>query len=204
MILDLPVQMVFVPFLLLAGLSLVVYGKEILEVLSFPIGAVTGGILAYMIFKGLLLGYDIPFLIVLLFSAALVIGGGFLGKGTLAMLLGLFASIVLVDVVAVFIGPDTDILLMVIGLILFLAMVPFTQKFMTVFAAFVGGVSVAMGITPFLDGLGTEAVVRVVQMIIILVLCAVGAVAQHFIMKKIAARKEEITWVPTGSNKSAH
>ena len=201
MILDLPVEVVFVPFLILAGLALVIYGKEILNVLSFTIGAMAGGILAYMIFRGILLNYGVPLIVELVISAGIVIGGGLLGKGTMAMLLALFASTVIVDVVAVFIGSDSEILLMVIGLIIFLALVPGTQKFMNVFAAFVGGVSVTMGITPFLDGLD-EPVIRMIQITIALVLCTIGAFAQHYIGKKIAASKEEITWVPTKPKES--
>ncbi len=201
MILDLSVEMVFVPFLVLAGIALVIYGKEILNVLSFAIGAVAGGILAYMIFKGLLLNYNVPFSVELIVSAGLVIGGGLLGKGTMAMLLALFASTVIMDVVAVFIGADSEILLMIIGLIVFLALVPGTQKFMSVFAAFVGGVSVAMGVAPFLDALD-EPAIRVIQITIALVLRVAGAFAQHYIGKKIAASKEEITWVPTKHDES--
>lgn len=202
MILDLSVEMAFAPFLILAGLALLIYGREILDVLSFTIGALAGGILAYMIFEGLLLPYDIPILIKLLFSAAFVIGGGFLGKGTLAMLLALFVSTVMVDVVAVFLGPGNDILLMVIGLILFLALVPFTQKLDRIFSSFVGGVSVAMGITAFLGGM-EDTSLRIVQISIIIVLCAIGSVVQYFVIKKIMAGKEDITWVPTKSGETA-
>ncbi|RLF66279.1 MAG: hypothetical protein DRN57_07450, partial [Thermoplasmata archaeon] len=74
MLLDLALSTpAFIIPLVLIGLCLVLYGREILEVLSFPIGALAGGILAYMILRGLLAPYEIPLLVEVLISFFLVL-----------------------------------------------------------------------------------------------------------------------------------
>ncbi|MGA1819755.1 MAG: hypothetical protein ACMUHU_01975 [Thermoplasmatota archaeon] len=196
MILDLSVLIALAPFLVLIGLALVIYGKEILDIMAFPIGALAGGILAYMILEGLLESIHIPILISIIITIIMAIGGGLVGKGTTAMLLALFTSTVIVDVVAVFIGYDKEVLLVVIGLVLFLGMVALVPRFMEVFSSFLGGTAFAMGITPFLDGMD-DLVLRVIQFSIIMVLCVIGGFVQFWVNKKVARMKEQITWVPT-------
>ncbi|MFW3147018.1 MAG: hypothetical protein ACMUIE_09430 [Thermoplasmatota archaeon] len=202
MILDLPVQIIYVPFLIFMGLALVIYGKEILTVLAFTVGAVAGGILAYMILRGMLYGYNIHPAVEVIVAAAFIICGGLVGKGTLAMLLALFASTVFVDVLMPFLGKENEILLMVIGLVLFLAMVPFTQKFMKTFSSFLGGVVIAMGVTPLLGDMG-DPTIRIIQISIALFMTVVGTILQVVIARAVAKRKEEINWIPTKNPKGA-
>jgi len=196
MILDLDVLIALAPFLMLIGLALVIYGKEILDIMAFPIGALAGGILAYIIMEGLLESIDIPIIISIIITMVMAILGGMVGKGTTAMLLALFTSTVIVDLLAVFIGDGSDVLLVVIGLVLFLGMVALVPRFMEVFSSFLGGAAFAMGITPFMDGMD-DMVLRMVQFSIILVLCVAGGFLQFWINKKVTKMKETITWVPT-------
>lgn len=195
MILDLNVLLALVPFLLLIGFTLVIYGKEILDVMSFPIGALAGGILAYMILKGLLHGVEIPIVVAVIVTIAMAIGGGIVGKGTTAMLLALFTSTVIVDVIQAFV-EDQTVLLVVIGLVLFLGLVALVPRFMEVFSSFLGGVSFTLGITPFLDGLDVIPT-RLIQLGLILVLTILGAFIQYYVYRKVSEMKEQTTWIPT-------
>ena len=195
MILDLNVLLALTPLLMLIGIALVIYGKEILDIMSFPIGALAGGILAYMILEGLLESITIPIWISIIVTIAMAIGGGLVGKGTTAMLLALFTSAVLVDMIAAFIGDGNEVLLVVIGLVVFLGMVALVPRFTEVFSSFLGGTTFAMGVTPYLDGLD-EIVVRMIQFSIIIVLCAIGGFVQFWLNKKVQQMKQQITWVP--------
>jgi hypothetical protein len=202
MILDLLVMQALIPFLIFIGIALVIYGKEILDVMSFPIGALSGGILAYMILRGLLFGIDIPIIIEVIVAILFAIGGGMLGKGTMAMLLALFGATVLVDVIMAFAGDVNVVILLVVGLVIFLALVALVHRFMPFFSAFLGGISVAMGITPFIDSLD-EPIVRMIQLSIGLSLCVLGGFLQIQIKKKIEKLKEDITWVPKKNPKAS-
>jgi len=202
MILDLVVMQALIPFLIFIGIALVIYGKEILDVMSFPIGALSGGILAYMILRGLLFGVYIPIYIEVIVAIIFAIGGGMLGKGTMAMLLALFGATVIVDVVMAFAGDVNVVILLVVGLVIFLALVVLVHRFMPFFSAFLGGVSVAMGVTPFLDTLD-EPIVRILQLSMALTLCVLGGFLQMQIKKKVDGLKEDITWVPGKSPKAS-
>ena len=195
MILDLNVLLALIPFLLLIGSALVIYGKEILDVMSFPIGALAGGILAYMILEGLLHGINIPLWVALIVTIAMATGGGIVGKGTTAMLLALFTAAVIVDVISAFV-EDQAVLLVVIGLVLFLGLVALVPRFMEVFSSFLGAVTFTLGITPFLDGMDVIPT-RMIQLGIIIALTVGGAFLQYYVYKKVAQMKERITWVPT-------
>lgn len=195
MILDLNVLLALVPFLILIGLTLMIYGKEILDVLSFPIGALAGGILAYMIFEGLLINEQIPLLVEIIVTIAMAIGGGLVGKGTTFMLLALFTATVIVDVIRAFISDDNAVLLVVIGLVLFLGLVALVPRFMEVFSSFLGGTSFAMGIAPFLDGMDVVPA-RLIQFGIIIAMTIAGTFIQRYVYGKVAKMKEQITWVP--------
>ncbi|MGA1848062.1 MAG: hypothetical protein ACMUHB_01855 [Thermoplasmatota archaeon] len=202
MILDLVVMQALIPFLIFIGIALVIYGKEILDVMSFPIGALSGGILAYMILRGLLFGIEIPIFIEVIVAILFAIGGGMLGKGTMAMLLALFGATVLVDVIMPFAGDVNVVILLVVGLVIFLALVALVHRFMPFFSAFLGGITVAMGITPFMDSLD-EPIVRIIQLTIGLSLCVLGGFLQIQIKKKIEKLKEDITWVPKKNPKTS-
>jgi hypothetical protein len=195
MILDLNILMALIPFLLLIGSALIIYGKEILDVMAFPIGALAGGILAYMILKGLLHGVDIPLWISLIVTIGMAIGGGIVGKGTTAMLLALFTATVIVDVIHAFV-EDQAVLLVVIGLVLFLGLVALVPRFMEIFSSFLGAVTFTLGITPLLDGMDVVPT-RLIQLGIILALTALGAFLQYYVYRKLAQIKEQITWIPT-------
>ena len=195
MILDLNVMLALVPFLLLIGSALIIYGKEILDVMSFPIGALAGGILAYMIIKGLLHGVEIPLWVSIIVTIAMAIGGGIVGKGTTAMLLALFAATVIVDVIQAFVENE-EVLMVVIGLVLFLGLVALVPRFMEVFSSFLGGASFALGVSPFLDGLDPIPM-RLTQFGIIIALTVLGAFIQYYVYRKVAEMKERVTWIPT-------
>jgi hypothetical protein len=195
MILDLNILMALIPFLLLIGSALIIYGKEILDVMAFPIGALAGGILAYMILRGLLHGVDIPLWISLIVTIGMAIGGGIVGKGTTAMLLALFTATVIVDVIHAFV-EDQAVLLVVIGLVLFLGLVALVPRFMEIFSSFLGAVTFTLGITPLLDGMDVVPT-RLIQLGIILALTALGAFLQYYVYRKLAQIKEQITWIPT-------
>jgi len=195
MILDLSVLVALAPLLVLIGLAMVIYGKEILDIMAFPIGALAGGILAYMILEGLLESINIPIPVSIIVTIIMAVGGGLVGKGTTAMLLALFTSTVIVDMVAVFIGYDQEVILVVIGLVIFLGMVALVPRFMEVFSSFLGGTAFAMGVTPFLDGMD-DVVIRVIQFSIIMVLCVMGGFIQFWVHKKMTQMKEHVTWIP--------
>jgi hypothetical protein len=202
MILDLAVIQALIPFLIFIGIALVIYGKEILDVMSFPIGALSGGILAYMILRGLLFGVEIPILIEVFVAIIFAIGGGMLGKGTMAMLLALFGATVMVDVLMAFMGDVNVVILLVVGLVIFLALVALVHRLMPFFSAFLGGTSIAMGFTPFIDSLD-EPIVRIIQFSVALALCILGGFLQIQIKKKIEKLKEDITWVPQKNPKAS-
>lgn len=196
MILDLSILLALAPLLMLIGIALVIYGKEILDIMSFPIGALAGGILAYMIMGGLLANYDIPVLIKIIVAILLAFGGGIVGKGVTAMLLALFTSTVIVDVISAFLGDGSEIVLVVIGLVLFLCMVALVPRFMEVFSSFLGGGAFAMGVAPFLENMDVVHA-RLIQFSIIIVLCIAGSFIQHWLHKKLEKMKEEINWIPS-------
>ncbi|MBN1390467.1 MAG: hypothetical protein JXA22_07490 [Candidatus Thermoplasmatota archaeon] len=196
MILDLGVTLPVIPFLLLIGIALIIYGKEILDIMSFPIGALAGGILAYMIMGGLLANSDIPTWVSIIVTVLLAIGGGLVGRGTTAMLLALFTSTVIIDVISVFLGDGSDIILIVIGLVLFLAMVALVQRVMEFFSSFLGGTAFVMGLTPLLDAMD-DLPLRLVQISVIMVLCISGGFIQRWLNKRLHSSKEQVFWVPT-------
>ncbi|MBN1539490.1 MAG: hypothetical protein JW939_05040 [Candidatus Thermoplasmatota archaeon] len=196
MILDLSVMMALAPLLMLIGIALVIYGKEILDIMSFPIGALAGGILAYMIMGGLLANYDIPVWISIIVTILMAFGGGLVGKGVTAMLMALFTSTVIVDVISVFLGDGSEIILVVIGLVLFLCMIALVPRFMEVFSSFLGGGAFALGVTPFLENLDVVPA-RLIQFSIIIVMCVIGSIIQHWLHKKLQKTKEEINWIPS-------
>ena len=181
---------------MLIGIALVIYGKEILDIMAFPIGALAGGILAYMILEGLLESFEISIWISLVVTVIMAVGGGMVGKGTTAMLLALFTSTVLVDVVAAFFPDTSDVVLVVIGLVLFLGLVAFVPRFMEVFSSFLGGAAFAMGVAPFLDG-STDIARVLIQISIILFLCVIGGFLQYWVHKKLSDMKSQVAWIPT-------
>ena len=197
MILDMTIASVLIGLLLvIIGLCLVLYGKEILLVLSFPIGAFAGGILAYMILEGLLYVYDIPLWIEIIVGLVIVICGGILGTGTMAMLVALFISLVFVDVLTPMFGSEYLIIISIFGVLSFLLMVYFVQKILPVFSSFLGGVFIAMGVSPLFDSLD-EPIVRIIQLCIAAVFCVLGSILQYWLYHKLQERREEIVWVPS-------
>jgi hypothetical protein len=203
MILDLEIAAYAIPLLLIIGLILLFYGRETLIYLSFPIGALAGGYLAYMIFRGLLLPYDIPLIVEIIVSALIIIGGAFLGKGVMALTVGMFSAVVIVDLASPLIEPlidpitgETEIALFLISLVLFMMIVFFVQRYLFVFSAFMGASIIALSALPLLNSLD-EPVIRIIQLVIILILTPSGAVAQHFLYKRLEGMREEIVWIPS-------
>ena len=204
MILDLHVIAVMTPILILIGIVFALYGRDTLKLISFPIGAVAGAYLAYMIFKGMLRPYEIPLLIQVVLSLIIVFVGGLLGKGIMAMLLAMFAAFIVVDLFEPFIVPliennwtsETEIVLAVLGMLVFMLLVPFVQKYLKVFSAFAGGGIIALSLNPFLESLD-EPIARIIQLFVIVAVCVVGTILQNRIFKYIDQRGEEITWIPS-------
>ncbi|MGA1822735.1 MAG: hypothetical protein ACMUIG_09425, partial [Thermoplasmatota archaeon] len=183
MILDIYLISILVPLVAIIGLIIMFYGKETLGALSFPIGAVAGGFLAYMIFRGILAPYEIPLFIEVFISVGIIFGCGFLGKGILSMLLSMFAAVVLMDVFTPILKPlivdnwtsDYQTVMAVFGILVFFVLVIFVQRYTFVFASFMGGVLVTLTVTPLFGALD-EPYLRIVQLVIAVVLTVIGAI----------------------------
>jgi hypothetical protein len=209
MILDLPVIAALTPILILIGIVLALYGRDTLRILAFPIGAVAGAYLAYMIFKGMLKPYEVPLLIQFIASLVIVFIGGLLGKGVMAMLLAMFTSLVVVDILDPFLVPfiesnitsETEIVMAVIAMLVFMLLVPFVQKFIKVFSAIAGGAIIALSLNPFLDSLD-EPVVRIIQLFVIIAVAVPGSILQYKIFKYVDQKGEEIVWIPSTESDS--
>ena len=204
MILDIYLVSILVPLVAVIGLVIMFYGKETLGILSFPIGAVAGGFLAYMIFRGLLAPYETPLFIEVFVSIGIIFGCGLLGKGILSMLLSMFAAVVMMDVFTPILKPlivdnwtsDYQTVMAVFGILVFFVLVIFVQKYTFVFASFMGAVLVTLTVTPLFSSLD-EPYLRIVQLVIAVILTVIGAVGQHYIQKWIDKRNEEIVWIPS-------
>ena len=179
--------------LFLIGLCLVIYGKEILEVLSFPIGALAGGILAYMILRGLLNPWEIPLIAELIVGFIFVFVGGIMGPGTMVMVIAVLLSAAVGDIVFVFVG-DT-VIAGIAAAVFFAIMIYPTQKFLAYSSSAAGGVLVAMGIFILLELDPIPMVI--VQIMTIIVLAVAGGIFQSWLKKKLEKGKEESVWVPT-------
>ncbi len=184
--------------LLLIGLFFVFFGKMLLRLteVEFFIGALAGGLISYILLWGLNSYFSLPFWFMLLAGLIITFVGGLVGRGTLVMLLALFTSIVFVDAISPFLPGDTGILKEIIGLLLFFGFVIISGRFMFVFSAFFGGVMLSIALGSILDSM-EEPTLRITQLVVALIFCAIGSVAQHFISKKMDADGEEILWVPT-------
>ena len=196
MLLDIAVEdpLVALP-LFLIGFCLVIYGREILEVLSFPIGAISGGILAYMILRGFLAPYDIPVIVELLVAFILVLLGGIMGPGTMVMVVAVVISLAVVDVVNIFIGDGNEVISWIIGSLFFAVMIYPVQRFLNYSSAVTGGILISAGIFIFIDGV--EPLTRIIiQLAIILLLGIGGGFLQSWIKKRLESRKEESVWIP--------
>lgn len=197
MLLDIAVEdpLVALP-LFLIGFCLVIYGREILEVLSFPIGALAGGILAYMILRGFLAPYDVPVIVELLVAFVLVLLGGIMGPGTMVMVVAVLISLAVVDVVNVFIGDGNEVISWIIGSLFFAVIIYPVQRFLNFSSAITGGILISSGIFIFIDGM--EPVTRIIiQLVIIMLLGIGGGLLQSWIKKRLDKVKEEPVWVPT-------
>ena len=84
----------------------------------------------------------------------------------------------------------------VFGILVFFVLVIFVQKFNSVFASFMGAVLVTLCVTPLFSSLD-EPYLRIVQLVVAIILGAIGAVGQHYIQKWIDKRNEEIVWIPS-------
>jgi hypothetical protein len=184
-----------VPLVILIGLILVIIGRETLEVLSFAIGAMAGGIIAYMILNGLLMSFSIPLWIKLLVAALIIFGGGMLGRGAMATMLAVATTIVIIDVLKVLLGPDLLIVTILAGIFLFAIFVAFIQKFVHVFSAFIGGAIIATTLNMLpLDDL---VMLRIIQLVTALVMAAIGGYIQYRIKRWKDTRGEQVVWVPS-------
>jgi len=193
MLLDISVGMTLLALpLILIGLCLVIYGKEILEILSFPIGALAGGILAYMIFRGLLNPWEIPLPVELVVGFIFVFIGGVMGSGTMVMVIAVLLSAAVGDVVFVFVG---DTVLAGIAAALFFAIMIYpTQKFLNYSSSAAGGVLIAMALN-ILVSLDPIPMV-IVQILVIITLAVLGGMFQAWFKKRLEKRAEGAVWVP--------
>jgi hypothetical protein len=197
MLLDIAVDdpLVALP-LFIIGFCLVIYGKEILEVLSFPIGALAGGILAYMILRGFLAPYEIPLLVEIAVGSVLVFLGGIMGPGTMVMVVAVIISLAVVDVVNVFLGAGNEMVSWIVGSLFFAVMIYPVQRFLSYSSAVTGGILISSGIFIFFDG--ADPVIRiVVQLALIVILGASGGILQSWMKKRLERTKEESVWIPT-------
>lgn len=182
--------------LIMIGLCLFLYGKEILDVLSFPIGAISGGVLAYMMLRGFLAPYEIPLYIEIVVAGGLVFLGGLMGQGTMVMAVAILITLATVDAINVFLGEGNEVLAWIIGAFMFAIILYPAQKFIHFSSAAVGGVLIAMSIFIVFDGL--DPIVRTgAQVAIIVVACVAGGLFQKWLEKRIRMSQEEITWIPT-------
>lgn len=196
MILDISLPTVAIPLVVLIGLILVVIGRETLEVMSFAIGALGGGVLAYMILNGFLYSYNIPLYVEIPVAALLIFGGGMLGRGAMATIVALLTALVFLDVIQAILGEGMLLVTILISIFIFVVMIALIQKYLTVFSAFIGGCLVAIAF----NGLPIEDViiVRVIQLSVAILFCAIGGLVQYRIKKWKDTRGEEIVWVPSG------
>lgn len=187
--------------LLLIGLFFVFFGKMLLRLteVEFFIGALAGGLISYVLLWGLNSYFSLPFWFMLLAGLIITFVGGLVGRGTLVMLLALFTSIVFVDAISPFLPGDAGIMKEIIGLLLFFGFVIISGRFMFVFSAFFGGVMLSIALGSILDTM-EEPTLRITQLVVALIFCAIGSVAQHFISKKMDADGEEILWIPTSTD----
>jgi len=204
MILDIYLISILVPLVAIIGLIIMFYGKETLGILSFPIGAIAGGFLAYMIFRGILRPYEIPLFVEVFISVGIIFGGGLLGRGILSMLLSMFAAVVLMDAFTPILKDlivdnwtsDYQTVMAIFGILVFFVLIIFVQKFIFVFASFMGSVLVTLTVTPLFSSLD-EPYLRIVQLVVAVILTVIGSVGQHYIQKWMDKRNEEIVWVPS-------
>lgn len=194
--LDIALPTLAIPLVVIIGLILVVIGRETLEVMSFAIGALGGGILAYMILNGFLYLYEIPIYVEIPVAVLFIFGGGMLGRGAMATIIALVASLVFLDVIHAMLGDDMLLVTILISIFIFVVMIALIQKYLAVFSAFIGGSLIAIAF----NGLPIEDVmiIRVVQLSIALIFCAIGGIVQYRIKKWKDTRGEEIVWVPSG------
>jgi len=203
MLLDIEHSMfLLIPMLVLIGICLIVYGKEIFRHTAFFIGAVTGGILSYMIFEGLLGPYGIPLLIKVIITFVIVFLGGLVGQGASAMLLAFIVSLSVMDLISAFVPDELQWTAYVAGTLMFVLVIIIVQKFLFFFTSLTGGLVVAAALYPVLSSIDAPIVVSV-QFLLAVVL----GVGGYFIQKKLEAyvqgRKEEIVWVPTPPKKAS-
>lgn len=178
--------------LFLIGTCLVLYGKEILEVLSFPIGALAGGVLAYMILRGLLNPWEIPLIAQLIVGFLFVFIGGIMGPGTMVMVIALLLSAAVGDIVFVFV--DNTVVASIAAAVFFAIMIYPTQKFLEFSSSAAGGVLIAMGLFVVLSL--DQVPMIMVQIAVILILAVAGGLLQKWFKKRIEKNKEEAVWVP--------
>ncbi len=195
MLLDLAVgNPLFALPLILIGICLILYGKEILEVLSFPIGAISGGILAYMVLRGFLALYEIPLMVEVIVAGTLVLIGGIMGPGTMIMVVAVIISLVSIDVLYVFVGEHW--LIWVAGFVIFAVILYPVQKFLPFFSSMIGGILVAISVFIVVDG--ADPVLQTgVQLAIITIFTVAGGLFQTWLKKKLDSDREEILWIPT-------
>jgi hypothetical protein len=193
MILDISVSLSLMALpLFLIGICLALYGKEILEVLSFPIGALAGGILAYMILRGLLDPFGVPLYVELIVGFIFVFIGGIMGSGTMVMVIALLLSAAVGDITYVFLG---DPVLSTIAAAIFFAVVIYpTQKFLAYSSSAAGGILVAMGLFILLSLDPIPMII--IQIIVIFIFMIGGGSFQTWMKRRLARRKEESVWVP--------
>ena len=197
MLLDLENEMILlIPLLVLIGACLVAYGKEIYKVTTFFIGAIAGGVLAYMVLEGLLGPYGIPLLVQVLIALVVVFLSGLIGQGASSMVVAFLSSLTLVDLFAAFLPDDLIWISYVAGTLTFVLVLIIVQKFLNFFTALTGGIIIAVSLHPLIDWLG-DTVSMPIQVILAVALGTIG----YFIQRKLEAflkgRKEEIVWVPT-------
>jgi hypothetical protein len=196
MLLDLsvPTSLYALP-LILIGICLVVYGREILEVLSFPIGAVAGGVLAYMILKGFLEPYDINPLVEVLVAGVMVFVGGIMGPGTMVMVVAVIISVASIDVMDAFMGWD-QVVSWILGALVFAVIIYPVQKYLAFSSAITGGILISVGIFVIFDG--ADPILRTgIQLVIIVIMGVAGGIFQTWLKRKMDSRKEEVLWIPT-------
>ncbi|MCU0799726.1 MAG: hypothetical protein MUC62_08665 [Candidatus Thermoplasmatota archaeon] len=197
MLLDIEHSMfLLVPLLVLIGICLIVYGKGVFMHTAFFIGALTGGILAYMVLEGLLGPYGVPLLVKVIITFAIVFLGGLVGQGASAMLIAFLVSLAAMDLISAFVPDDLQWTAYVAGTLMFVLVIIIVQKFLFFFTSLTGGLVVAAGLYPVLSSI--DAPIIVTFQILLAVALGVGG---YFIQKKIEAyihgRNEEIVWVPT-------
>jgi len=194
-ILDLSSPVELVPLLVLIGLILVFLGRETLEVLSFAIGALSGGIIAYMILKGLLFSYTIPLWVELVIASLIIFGGGMFGRGAMATMLAMASALVFADLFHALLGPDLLFVTIILGVVLFALFVAIIQKYVIIFSSFIGGAVVAIGLNTI--PLDDVILLRIAQVVLALILTAIGSIVQYRIKKWKETRGEKVIWVPT-------